>query len=538
VTGSSCAIRRLWTILDSRLSWKLMFAHVAVALLTLTLVICAYAIRAIVLHRDDILLGQTVRYDPDFAQSTRLLAQLLPPHLPQETDSPNSLTLLLRDLGAGAVPGSGPLGGSLNEHTGIVILSVNGTVLSVAGVPELQVGDQLETLPLPEWREAFQAALAGSQDLAEGGPLIRPAADGTVLVSAYPIRDSTGMLLGAVGLRTQPLATAPSSGPAALLILVLGLGFVIGDFLVTAAIPAVLVSLPASLLLTRRMTRQLRELEAATDAIVRGEFGRRVAVLTRDELGHVAERFNLLAIALERLEGQRRAFFANVTHDLRTPLTLIRAHAEALLERAQPRDASMRDGLERILAETDTLSRLVDDLFTLARLEERGLPLFLQPISVEDILADVVETLRPLARRAGRIALSLDVEPGCPPLQGDPLRVRQIVLNLLHNALRHTPEGGVIRLTARREGAHVVVRITDSGCGVPAEILAHPFTRYQPSSDPARGSGLGLAVAKQLLEMQGGEIWIESQRGEGTTVSFRLPVATRDSSAALTIPGK
>lgn len=109
-------------------------------------------------------------------------------------------------------------------------------------------------------------------------------------------------------------------------------------------------------------------------------------------------------------------FFANVTHDLRTPLTLIRAHAEALLERARPCDSSVRDGLERILTETDTVSRLVDDLFTLARLEERGLLLFLQPISVEDILADVVETLRPLARRAGRIALSLDVEPGCPPL--------------------------------------------------------------------------------------------------------------------------
>ncbi len=538
MTGSSCAIRRPWTILDGRLSWKLMLSHVAVALLTLTLVICAYAIRAIVLHGDDILLGHTVRYDPDFAQSTRLLAQLLPPHLTQEKGSPNSLTLLLRDLGAGAVPGSGPLGGSLNEHTGIVVVSVNGTVLSAAGVPELQVGDELEALPLPEWREAFQAALAGSQDLAQGGPLIRPAADGTVLVSAYPIRDSTGMLLGAVGLRTQPLATAPSSWLAALVTLVLGLGLVIGDFLVTAAIPAVLVSLPASLLLTRRMTRQLRELEAATDAIVRGELDRRVAVLTRDELGHLAERFNLLAIALERLEGQRRAFFANVTHDLRTPLTLIRAHAEALLERARPRDSSVRDGLERILAETDTLSRLVDDLFTLARLEERGLPLFLQPISVEDILADVVETLRPLARRAGRIAFSLDVEPGCPPLQGDPLRVRQIVLNLLHNALRHTPEGGVIRLTARREGAYVVVRVTDSGCGVPAEILAHPFTRYQPSSDPARGSGLGLAVAKQLLEMQGGEIWIESQHGEGTTVSFLLPVATRDSSAAMATPGE
>ncbi len=297
---------------------------------------------------------------------------------------------------------------------------------------------------------SISGALAGSQNLAEGGPLVRPAAGGAVLVSAYSFRDAMGMLLGAVELRTQPVASAPSSWLGALVTLVLGHGLVIGDFRVTAAIPAVLISILASLLLTRRVTRLLQELEAATNAIVRGELGRRIPALTPNELGHLAEQSNLDALVLERLEGQRRAFFANVTHELRTPLTLIRAHAEALLEHVRPRDSSVGDSLDRMIAQTGTLRRLVDDLFSVVRLEERGLPLVLQPISVESTLADVVETVRPLARRAGRIALSLDVEPGCPSLQGDPLRVRQVVLNLLHNALRHTPEGDVIRLTVRR----------------------------------------------------------------------------------------
>ncbi|MCX7623734.1 MAG: HAMP domain-containing sensor histidine kinase [Thermomicrobium sp.] len=499
---------------------QLVVSHLAVAFLTLVLVVGAYAAIAFVTRGAE-LLSQRVTYDPDFAQGTRLLAELLPPHVRGARDDPRSLETLLSSLRADAAPGSGPLGGTVNDATGIAVVAPDGTILAAIGTS----AGSLQELEPPEWREAFRAALGGVRDLSAGGPLVRNAERGTTLVSAYPIVAPDGTLLGAVGLRTQPIGTVPASWWGRLGSLVVGLGLVIGDFLVTAAIPAAVASTAASLILTRRMRRQLRELESATDAIVRGELGRRVAIVADDELGRLAERFNTLTAALERLERQRRALFADVTHDLRTPLALIRAQAEALLERRELADSVTRDGLERIVEETETLGRLVEDVFALARLEERGLPLQLVPVELGPLVREVVEAVRPLARRAGRVTVIDEIDRDCPPVRADPLRLRQVLLNLVHNAVRHTPEGGIVRVCVVRGSGTITVQVCDTGTGLPPELLDEPFRRYQRSGDPASGSGLGLAVARQLVEAQGGTIWLESAPGQGTTVSFALPVA-------------
>ncbi len=503
----------------SRLSRQLLLSHLAVAFLTLSLVVATYGAIAL-FTRGDELLRQTP-YDPDFAQGTRLLGELLFPHVQHERDEPGSLQMLLARLVASSVPGSGPLGGTVNEGTGIVVVAPDGSVL--AAVPTRP--DSLAAVEPVEWREALTVALEGSRDLSPNGPLLRSAQAGAILVSAYPILAPDGTVVGTVGLRTQPLATVPASGWARLASLVVGLSLVVADFLLTAAIPAAIVSTLASLLVTRRIRAQLRELEAATEAIVRGELGRRVRVLSQDELGRLAERFNLLTEALERLEEQRRRFFANVAHDLRTPLALIRAQAETLLSRIRSDVAEERTGLERIVHETESLGRLVEDLFTLARLDERGLPLQLGAVDLGALLPDVVESIRPLARRAGHITLLCEVARDCPAVRADPVRLRQILLNLLHNALRHTPEGGVVAVRAVPGREMVTVAVCDTGPGLPLDVLDEPFRRYHASSDPSRGSGLGLAVARQLVEAQGGSIRVESVPGHGTVVSFTLPLA-------------
>jgi signal transduction histidine kinase len=506
-----------------------------VALLTVALVMGLYVMLALLARGDEILGGTRVVYDPDFAQGTRMLAQLLPPYLTGSSGRADQLEQLLQGLGQEAVPGSGPLGGTVNAGTGIVVVAVDGNVLAFVPGSGMPAGAfSLAQLEPPEWRTVLAAALDGERDLSADGPLVRVADGGRILVSAYPIVTSDGRLLGAVGLRTQPAGTATLSPGANLVALAVAAGAALLELLLVAALPAVAVSAVASILLTRRMMRQLEELESASEAIVHGDLGRRVAVLARDELGRLAERFNLLTAALERSETQRRRFFANITHDLRTPLAVIRAQAEALAEQQLAPDTHLRTGLERIVEETEVLGRLVDDLFTLARLEERGLSLTLQPLDLQPLVASVVETMRPLARRAGYVALAADAAAHCPPVLADALRLRQVLVNLLHNALRHTPEGGVIRVTVRPEGDWVVLSVRDTGCGIPASALEELFTRYHRTSDPASGGGLGLAVAKQLVEAQGGRIRIASVPQEGTEVTVMLPVAT---AACAGLPG-
>ncbi len=511
----------------TRLRWKLAASHSVVALATVALVMTIYVTIALLARGNAILSEPRAAYDPDFAQGTRLLAQLLPAYLPGTTADPARLELLLQELTRDAVPGSGPLGGTVNAGTSIVVVATDRNVLAlVPGSGTSSRPRTLEDLEPPEWRAAFAAALNGERDLSTSGPLVRTAEGGRVLVSAYPIVDAQGTVVGAVGLRTQPLAVAGASSWTRLATLVVATGFALLELLVVAAIPATVVSVVASVLLTRRMTRQVQELESATEAIVQGDLGRRVPVVARDELGRLAERFNVLTVALERLETQRKRFFANIAHDLRTPLAVIRAQAEVLAQHPAGQAAPVRPGLERIIDEVEVLGRLVDDLFTLARLDERGLPLSLQPLEVRPLITAVLDAMRPLARRAGHIALATEVAPHCPPVRADPLRLRQVLVNLLHNALRHTPEGGAIQVTAHPEGDAVLFRVRDTGCGLPASLREDVFTRYHRTSDPASGAGLGLAVARQLVEAQGGQIWIESVPGEGTVVSFALPAAT------------
>jgi len=220
---------------------------------------------------------------------------------------------------------------------------------------------------------------------------------------------------------------------------------------------------------------------------------------------------------------KQQAFVANASHELRTPLTLVRATAE-VAQRGLPPGDTRRDMLGDILIECDHMGRLVEDLLLLSRLDTRSLKLERRPIAAAELLAEVQ---RQVGRLASEQGVCLDVAEAAGTLLGDPARVRQVLLIVLDNALRHTPAGGHVVLGAAALGRWVQLTVSDTGAGIAPEHLPHLFERFY-RADPARGgegAGLGLAIAWSLTTAQGGQIAIDSQPGQGTQVILRFPAA-------------
>lgn len=286
--------------------------------------------------------------------------------------------------------------------------------------------------------------------------------------------------------------------------------------------------------MSRRLTRQIDELESATEEFAQGHMDRRAVVMSEDEMGRLAERFNTLASRMQEIDVQRRSFVANVSHDLRTPIAIIRGHLDAQLRQDAASDGVEEaiipaDAFRAIDHETQTLSKLIDDLFILSRLEEAALQIEHAPVDLVALIEGAVRGLRPYALRQARVSVNALVPIDLPMVLGDAIRITQIVNNLMHNAIRHTPAGGIVIVGAevlpRKQVVEVIVR--DTGVGIAADDLPHIFDRfYQGESTRAPGgTGLGLSIVKQLVEVQGGSVAAESQLGEGTAISFRMPLA-------------
>jgi signal transduction histidine kinase len=250
-----------------------------------------------------------------------------------------------------------------------------------------------------------------------------------------------------------------------------------------------------------------------------GDYAVRVETRANGDVARLVDSFNAMTTRLQTNEEQRRNLFADVAHELRTPLSIVRGNAEGMLDGVYPRDDAH---LETILDATAVMARLLDDLRTLSQTDTGALRLHKQTTDVAELLDDIRYAFAPRAAEAG-VAFTLEAEL-LPPLDIDPVRVRQVLENLLDNALRHTPRGGTIRIEVRREGAAALFRVADTGRGIPAEALAHVFDRFWKSADSG-GSGLGLAIARGLIEAHGGKIRADSVVGRGTVVSFTLPAA-------------
>ncbi|MGB6423444.1 MAG: ATP-binding protein [Anaerolineales bacterium] len=288
------------------------------------------------------------------------------------------------------------------------------------------------------------------------------------------------------------------------------------------ALGAIVVSLLLGLFLARTLTRTLRELKAATRAVAKGDLTQRVTIRSHDELGDLALSVNKMTADLEHSRDLRRKMIADIAHDLRTPLSVILGHAEALNEGALPPNS---DTFYIIHDEAQRLNRLVEDLRTLSLSDAGELPLSRTFVSLEELLERVVAAYTPRARQKN-IALQVHLAPSLPEVSIDQDRMIQVLGNLLDNALRYTPVDGSITLSAGCSSDHVELCVQDSGPGIPAEDLPFVFDRFYRGDKSRRrgegGSGLGLAIAKSIVELHGGVIRVESEPGKGVVFIIEL----------------
>ncbi len=273
------------------------------------------------------------------------------------------------------------------------------------------------------------------------------------------------------------------------------------------------------LMLVRSLSRvalPFGDLIGAAGRVAEGDYSVRVDERGPREVRTLAHAFNSMAERLQISDEMRRNLLADVTHEMRTPLTVIQGNLEGLVDGVYPRDDAH---LEPILEEIRVLSRLIDDLRTLALAESGALKLQKEPTDLGILIRETVAFFRPKADAAG---IALDVETDSELMATvDPARVRQVLDNLIANALRYTPSGGKICVTGRAVDKSVQISVTDTGQGIPQGDLTHVFDRFYKSRDSG-GSGLGLAIAKNLVAAHGGQIAAESEVGKGTTIRFSL----------------
>jgi len=329
----------------------------------------------------------------------------------------------------------------------------------------------------------------------------------------------------------------------------MGSGHLAGDLVInfrTAVTEATLIALAAaslialafSALMTRRIVRPVRQVMEASRAIAQGHYGRSVPLPDRpladlDEIGQLAHSFNQMAGQLAASDALRRQMIGDVSHELSTPLTVIKGSMEGLIDGVLPPDPAT---FQQIQQEAARLQRLVADLQELSRVEAGAYALQRRPLELGALVTDVTGRLRRQFDDK-EVALRVHLPPGLLLVEADGDRVAQVLINLIGNALQHTPAGGEVTVTAVRRHDAVLIAVADTGEGIPADHLPHLFTRfYRVDKSRARasgGSGIGLTIARHLVEAHGGRIWAESAgAGQGSRFAFTLPIVHGEASGA------
>jgi signal transduction histidine kinase len=305
------------------------------------------------------------------------------------------------------------------------------------------------------------------------------------------------------------------------------LGFVqsLWKQLLVAALISSAIALLLSRWLARGMTQPLRDMAKAARKMETGDYSQRVFTRSRDEVGQLAEAFNTMSAELEQLEQLRRDLVANVSHELKTPIAALRAHLENLLDGVERPDP---ETLEVMLAQSERLGRLVNQLLDLSRFESGDVPLRREPMELAPLVAEVLSEID-VARSGRGVTVESDLPADLPAVLADRERIHQVLYNLLDNAVRFTPPGGRVDVRASRVDGHCEVRVVDTGVGIERQHLPRLFERFyrvdQARSREDGGTGIGLAIARWVVEAHGGRIRVESRPGKGSTFMFDLPVA-------------
>jgi signal transduction histidine kinase len=302
----------------------------------------------------------------------------------------------------------------------------------------------------------------------------------------------------------------------------------VNETLWISALAAFIIAGLAALLISRRITKPIKTLTDASQQIAQGEYNHRIPEneIPNDELGQLAHSFNQMAEKLEGIDAMRRQLIGDISHELRTPLTAIKGSMEALMDGVLPSDQAT---YQQIYREADRLQRLVEDLQELNRVDGNTFPLNLKLVHVSELVKSALTPLENTFTMKG-VTLESQVESGLPAIRMDSDRIQQVLHNLLGNALQFTPPDGSVRLSVKKAENTILFSVRDSGIGISSEHLPHIFERfYRADKSRSRtnggGSGIGLTIAKSLVEAHGGEIWVESAgENQGSTFSFTIPL--------------
>jgi signal transduction histidine kinase len=288
---------------------------------------------------------------------------------------------------------------------------------------------------------------------------------------------------------------------------------------------AIAISVLAVQVLARGMTSPLREMTSAARAMAAGDYSQRVRATSRDEVGQLADAFNRMAEDLEQVDTLRREMVANVSHELRTPVAALRAQLENMVDGVTVPD---EPALQSALTQVERLGRLVTYLLDLSRVEAGAVDLDVRDVALHDFLEDAAAAVRPVAADK-QLRFSVEVAPTSLTVPADAERLHQVVANLLQNAVRHSPVGGEVRLSARRQGKEVVVDVADEGPGIAPEDRGRVFERFQRGNAPALtgqtstgGTGLGLAIVRWAVSLHGGTVEV-ADSPRGCVMRVRLP---------------
>jgi len=277
--------------------------------------------------------------------------------------------------------------------------------------------------------------------------------------------------------------------------------------------------------LSSAITERIFVLQKAANHLAEGNLGARVAVSGRDEVARLSENFNRMAAQLQEAKQMRADLIAWIGHDLQTPLTSIQAILEALADGVVQDPDSVQRYLVNAQREVRSLSNLIDDLFQVAKMDAGGLTLNRAPNSLSDLISDTLESFSHIAQQHN-IQLTGEVESRIDPVEMDAQYIGRVINNLVSNALRYTPPGGSVSISARREGAQVEVRVRDTGEGISEEDIPYIFDSFyrgeKSRSRTTGGAGLGLAIARGIVLAHGGDIQVNSTPGVGTEFWFHI----------------
>jgi signal transduction histidine kinase len=519
-----------------RTSVQLIVSHIAVVLISIFLIYAAIIASILgYLPFGNITGIDNVALDPFLGERARAYAHWIQPDRLAEIyengideDEETALTALLETIARGDIEGFEPTlqGSETRRVQYAAIVDPGGSVIATSDPAWVADGSTIGEFP----RSATDR-VAG--DVIENQTSVDPATGMFYTIdvidqrtsAAVPLITSEGRFLGALVIEGGELSSILGTSRSGV-VKELARDYVKQIWIF--ALPAVLVAIPLGVWRSRTLSRRLRRLESAAKAMASGNLQTRVQVVRRDEIGRLAERFNEMGEQIEATDRARRAFVSNVSHELRTPVAIIQGATERMLDQQERNEKVDANALEIVQRETQMLSRLIDDLFTLTRIEEHNLRLERESLNVASVAREAVRGMADLAWSQRKVRVESLVSADLSFVLADRTRVRQIINNLLYNSLRHTPEGGVIVVQGRQLPDFIELSLSDTGMGISEAALHSVFDRFYQAERSQRGqegSGLGLNIVRQLVEAHGGTISVESVVGQGTTFRFTLPIA-------------